>query len=54
MQSKIRKMFRDFEIMAFLTCLENFLELCREYIGAAVNVLQNSPKILHLTKKDVF
>ena len=26
----------------------------REYLSSAVNVLTNSPQILHITKKDIF
>ena len=44
----------DFWDNGVWTCLENFCELWQEYMWAAVYVLPNSPKISHLTKRDVF
>ena len=36
------------------TCCGNFSYLWRKYMWSAVNVLPNSPKIWHITKRGVF
>ena len=35
-------------------CWNKLSLLKREYLSTAVNVLRNSPKILHITKRDFF
>ena len=54
MQEKIEKNFFVFEIIASQLVALICLLLRREYWSSAVNVLTNTFKALHLTKKDLF
>ena len=46
-------MFSVLEIMALEHVAEISFMYIREYISSSINVLPNSPKISHLTNKDV-
>ena len=54
MQYKFQKMFRVFKIMAFEHVSGISVNYDQNTCWAAVNVLPNSPKISHLTKRNVF
>ena len=53
MRKKIEKNFCVWGKCIRIGCV-NFSLLRREYLSSAVNVLANSLKILHVTKRDFF
>ena len=52
-KKKRRKSFRLWDNCISICCYKLSL-LRREYLSSAVNVLTNSPKILHITMRDFF
>ena len=50
---KSEKVFCLLDNCIWIGCVK-FSLLRREYLPLSVNVLRNSPKILHITKRDVF
>ena len=51
-QQKIGKMFFSFWDNWIWRCCNKLCLLSREYLSLAVNVLTNSPEILHITQRD--
>ena len=51
MQKKTRKMFFSFWNNCIWRCCNKLSLSRRRYLSSAVNVLTNSPKILHITRK---
>ena len=54
MQQKIEKKFFIFKIIAFESGASNSPQSRIGYLSSAVNVLTTIPKILHITKRNVF
>ena len=54
MQQKIRKFFFSFWDNCIWRCCNKLSLLRRQYLSSTVHVLSNSPKVLHITKREIF